>query len=131
MHGPTNLLDLAEKTSAESQELRLALRATAARSKRHRQEVREVIAQARELPMPERLLLLSRPLRPEQKRPAAPTISKRDQEDEQWRMSTWPCPSCHREMRLVGTERSDKQPRRDLLTFQCGCGQIFSTLNDQ
>jgi hypothetical protein len=40
------------------------------------------------------------------------------------------CPSCPRAMRLVGRE-SEINAIADLLTFQCDCGQIFTTTAHQ
>ena len=56
---------------------------------------------------------------------------KRDQEDQQWEMSAFLCPSCALIMRLVGKERAERKANGFLLTFQCDCGQIFSTRTDQ
>ena len=55
----------------------------------------------------------------------------RKQENHQWEMSAFPCPSCPATMRLVGKERPEKESNGYLLTFQCNCGQIFSTRSDQ
>jgi hypothetical protein len=41
-----------------------------------------------------------------------------------------PCPGCSRMMRLVGRETGPKL-RADLLTFQCDCGQVFTTTMNQ
>ena len=45
-----------------------------------------------------------------------------------------PCPGCPRTMRLVGQETSQhargKAPA-ELLTFQCDCGQILTTMTKQ
>ena len=56
---------------------------------------------------------------------------KRDKENQQWEMSAFPCPSCRLTMRLVGKERLERELNGYLLTFQCDCGQIFSTRTDQ
>ena len=59
-------------------------------------------------------------------------MTKRKEEDEQWEMSALQCPACSQTMRLMGRERSTEQGSKGfLLTFQCDCGQIFSTRNDQ
>jgi hypothetical protein len=58
-------------------------------------------------------------------------MSKRNQEKQQWEMSAFPCPACSSAMKLVGKERPDRESKGHLLTFQCNCGQIFSTRNDQ
>jgi len=36
------------------------------------------------------------------------------------------CPGCRQPMRLVGKERDASAPESALLTFQCGCGQVFA-----
>jgi hypothetical protein len=45
-----------------------------------------------------------------------------------------PCPACPRMMLLVGQETSEhargKSPA-ELLTFQCDCGQIITTMTEQ
>jgi len=43
------------------------------------------------------------------------------------------CPSCPRQMRIVGWERHSEShsSRAGLLTFQCDCGQIFTTVMHQ
>lgn len=58
-------------------------------------------------------------------------MAERDQEDQQWEMSAFPCPFCSLTMRLVGTERIESRSTGLLLTFQCQCGQLFSTRTDQ
>jgi hypothetical protein len=58
-------------------------------------------------------------------------MAKRDKENQQWEMSAFPCPACPRPMRLVGKERAERESNACLLTFQCDCGQIFSTRSDQ
>jgi hypothetical protein len=45
-----------------------------------------------------------------------------------------PCPGCRRHMRLVGQETSQHTPGKspsELLTFQCDCGQIITTMTKQ
>lgn len=61
------------------------------------------------------------------------TLMKKDRfnENQQWEMSAFPCPSCALTMRLVGRERPEQKSKGYLLTFQCDCGQIFSTRSDQ
>jgi hypothetical protein len=41
-----------------------------------------------------------------------------------------PCPACPQKMRIVGRERhpESRSSRTDMLTFQCDCGQIFTTV---
>jgi hypothetical protein len=41
---------------------------------------------------------------------------------------SYPCPGCKQPMRLVGRESTDGSRTADLLTFQCGCGQIIATM---
>jgi len=44
------------------------------------------------------------------------------------------CPSCPRTMRLVGQETSQhsrSSPPAELLTFQCDCGQMLTTMTNQ
>jgi len=53
-----------------------------------------------------------------------------NREDRQWEMSAFKCPSCPREMRLVGKERAEPKSKGHLLTFQCDCGQVFFTRTD-
>jgi hypothetical protein len=57
-------------------------------------------------------------------------VTKRKQEDQQWEMSALPCPSCSQTMRLMGSERPEREAKGFLLTFQCDCGQIFVTRNN-
>ena len=38
------------------------------------------------------------------------------------------CPTCKQPMRLVGRERAAGSHHADLLTFQCGCGQVIATM---
>jgi hypothetical protein len=44
-----------------------------------------------------------------------------------------PCPGCPRTMRLVGQETSQhaRSSAAELLTFQCDCGQIITTMTRQ
>jgi hypothetical protein len=45
-----------------------------------------------------------------------------------------PCPGCWRTSRLVGQETSQHTPGKspaELLTFQCDCGQIITTMTFQ
>jgi len=59
-------------------------------------------------------------------------VAKPDRENQQWEMSAFPCPYCPLTMRLVGKERLiERKSDSYLLTFQCDCGQIFSTRSDQ
>ena len=38
----------------------------------------------------------------------------------------WPqCTECGRIMRLVGIESDDKDPRRNLHTHECACGELI------
>ena len=41
---------------------------------------------------------------------------------------SYPCPSCNQPMRLVGRESIEGARTADLLTFQCGCGQVIATM---
>jgi hypothetical protein len=36
------------------------------------------------------------------------------------------CPGCKQVMKFVGRENQPKTATADLLTFQCGCGQILT-----
>jgi len=56
-------------------------------------------------------------------------MAKRDKENQLWEMSAFPCPTCSLTMRLVGRECPERKSNGYLLTFQCDCGQIFSTRN--
>jgi hypothetical protein len=38
------------------------------------------------------------------------------------------CPGCKQVMKLVGRESQPKTTTADLLTFQCGCGQILTVV---
>lgn len=58
-------------------------------------------------------------------------MTERDQEDEQWEMSAFPCPACSQKMKLMGKERVEPGSSGHLLTFQCDCGQVFSTRDFQ
>ena len=45
-----------------------------------------------------------------------------------------PCPGCKRDMRLVGQETSQHtsgSSSAELLTFQCDCGQVLTTMTRQ
>jgi hypothetical protein len=46
----------------------------------------------------------------------------------------FPCPGCKRSMKLVGQETSQharSSPPPELLTFQCDCGQVLTTMTKQ
>lgn len=58
-------------------------------------------------------------------------MAKRDKQNQQWEMCAFQCPSCLQTMRLVGRERPERESKGHLLTFQCDCGQIFATRDDQ
>jgi hypothetical protein len=42
-----------------------------------------------------------------------------------------PCPGCTRTMRLVGRETNRDAPSTEVLTFNCDCGHITTTVTGQ
>jgi hypothetical protein len=51
-----------------------------------------------------------------------------EQQQQRAFLRSYPCPSCKQPMRLVGRESTEGSRTADLLTFQCGCGQIIATM---
>jgi hypothetical protein len=54
----------------------------------------------------------------------------RQPEQQQRGTITGTCPGCKQPARLVGRENEAGQVG-DLLTFQCNCGQVFTTMTNQ
>jgi hypothetical protein len=50
------------------------------------------------------------------------------QQQQQASFHTHPCPTCKQSMKMVGSESTPNSSTLNLLTFQCGCGQVIAAM---
>lgn len=55
------------------------------------------------------------------------SFTRQAEQQQQQLLSRHPCPGCKQPMKLVGRENG-AGGKSDMLTFQCGCGQLFETM---
>jgi hypothetical protein len=59
-------------------------------------------------------------------------MPKQPEQQQQSAFTTTPsCPGCKRTMRVVGRETNRDAPTTELLTFDCDCGHITTTVTGQ